>query len=168
VITHEELINLINYDPLSGIMTWKVERYKAPKGEECGWLTDQGYRSVKVLSKTYLVHRLAWFYMTSNWPKELIDHKNGNRTDNRFENLREATRQQNGRNGRRHKDNKCGYKGVRWHKAAQKWVAQIGVEGKRLHIGSFDKIEDAVDAYRKSAILHYGEFAYNEEQENAQ
>lgn len=95
----------------------------------------------------------------TNAPKELeVDHINGNRLDNRKENLRICTKSQNLRN--QHKT--CGsskYKGVSWRVRANKWESRIYVDGKKLFLGLYSDEEDAAKAYDKAAIQHYKEFA---------
>jgi hypothetical protein len=88
-----------------------------------------------------------------------IDHINGNGLDNRRCNLRLCTTPQNKRNSRLRKDNKSGFKGVSWNKAAQKWVSQITHNGKVIYIGSFDNTVDAAIAYNEAALTLHGEFA---------
>ena len=94
-------------------------------------------------------------------PQGLIpDHKNHDELDNRRSNLRSATIQQNNCNQRVRTDNNSGHKGVTWHKAANKWASQINIGGKRKHLGVFDDVEDAAQAYRIAAASEYGEFAF--------
>ncbi len=87
------------------------------------------------------------------------DHKNGNKLDNTRSNLREATNQMNQANVSRQKNNSTGFKGVSFKKSLQKWVARIGVNRTRIHLGYFSTPEEASEAYTKAAILHFGEFA---------
>jgi len=95
---------------------------------------------------------LAWFYMTGSWPENQIDHKNLNKTDNRWSNLRLANNAQNGYNRNKQKNNKSGHKGVCWFKRTQKWHAQLKINGVRVHLGYFSKLEDAVNAYEQAAL----------------
>jgi len=88
-----------------------------------------------------------------------VDHINGNKLDNRRENLRIATRSQNNANKRMQSNNTSGYRGVNWHKQRGKWVAKIQVDRKSIHLGLYEKKEDAARAYNKAAVLYYGEFA---------
>lgn len=89
-----------------------------------------------------------------------IDHKNGNTLDNRKCNLRKCTKSQNGQNSKIKKNNKCGFKGVAFDKQTGKFRAQMRLtSGKRLHLGRFDKVEDASIAYQLAATKHFGEFA---------
>src|SRR3546814_8274071 len=86
--------------------------------------------------------------MTGKWPRGEVDHRNGARDDNRWCNLRKATKAQNQANARRRRDNTSGVKGVTWNKARKKWVAQIQAGGKRMSLGGFPTIEAAANDYR--------------------
>jgi hypothetical protein len=97
-------------------------------------------------------------------PTHLLDHINGSKSDNRLSNLREATKAQNGANTRLSVNNSSGYKGVRWHTAAKKWVAKIKINYKSIHLGLFTDIEDAAAAYQAAALKYFGEFAYKDQQ----
>lgn len=85
MLTQAKLKSLVNYNPVTG-------EFSRAGHDKCGTLTYQGYLSIQVAGKRYYAHRLAWFYMTGKWPENEIDHKNRIRNDNRWENLREATR----------------------------------------------------------------------------
>ena len=96
--------------------------------------------------------------MSPPWQLE-VDHENGNGLDNQRHNLRMATRSQNMHNQGVRNDNTSGYKGVTWHKQHQKWMGRIRVDGRRLHLGLFDDVEEAARAYDSAAREHHGEFA---------
>jgi len=128
-------------------------------GDVAGRGSGGGYRQISVDNRLYLAHRLAWLYMTGEWPEVQIDHVNMDRADNRFVNLRQATRSENKGNMRAQANNASGLKGVYWHKRAGKWCAQINTNGTRRHLGCFDSPEAAHAAYIASAKKHFGEFA---------
>lgn len=106
-------------------------------------------------------HRLAFFLMTGKWPKE-VDHINRIRDDNRWVNLREATRTQNSANLSVSVNNTSGFAGVYWSKKNKQWLAHIKANGVRHYLGGFDLIESAAQAYRIAAVLNFGEFASTE------
>lgn len=91
IISHEELLEILDYDPDTGKFTWKVFRgATALAGEEAGGI-EQGYRRIRINNRVYGAGRLAWFYMTGNWPENEIDHKDRNKLNNRFKNLRDVS-----------------------------------------------------------------------------
>jgi len=109
-------------------------------------------KKAKKRCKSILLHR---FIM--NAPKGvLVDHKNGNRLDNRKENLRFCTRQENARNMKNDTSSSGGHKGVYPHK--HKWTARITVNYKLLYLGLFETKEAAIEAYREASIKYFGEF----------
>jgi len=145
MLTQEILKSLLQYDPISGLFTNKTTRsYKALAGKESGYIcSNHGYVIIKIKNKAYKAHRLAFLYMTGNFPLEFVDHINGIRSDNRWINLREATNQQNIRNTRVRKNTKSGFKGVLWDYRWKKWVAYCQANGKRHFLGSSSTPEGA-------------------------
>jgi len=107
----------------------------------------------------YKAHRLAWLYVHGEWPPEQLDHINGQRDDNRVENLRSATRAENAGNSKRRADNTSGFKGVYWNAQRSKWQAKIRRGQLEKHLGLFVCKEDAAEAYRRAAADVFGEFA---------
>lgn len=157
--TPEELREVFAYDPETGIVTNKVTRqYKAKQGMEAGNLCAQGYRTLMFRRKNYRTHVIAWVIQTGHWPDKEIDHIDGNRSNNKWKNLRLATRAQNCLNVPMHRDNATGFKGVTKEKRTGRYIAQIFFQGKHHHIGAFRTPEEASLAYQaKSKELH-GEF----------
>ena len=122
------------------------------------WHLTRGYLKATVNNKTVYFHKLVAQRMGLNCEVD-TDHINGNKLDNCRANLREANRSQNKANSTKNKNNTSGYKGVTLKKQNKKWLAQIGVNGKRYHLGYFtDKIEAAL-AYDAAAIKYFGEYA---------
>lgn len=159
-LTHANLTELLDYEPKTGLFIWKFTRTNRIKiGSVAGSITEFGYRSIMICRRPYLAHRLAWFYMTGEWPKDQIDHINGDKDDNRYENLREATRSQNMRNRDKTKRNTSGFKGVHFHSRSSRWRVQIGIGGKLKYVGQFRTIEEAHRAYKEAAAAFHGEFA---------
>lgn len=106
-------------------------------------------------SVVILIHREI-----TNAPSGMVvDHINGNKLDNRKENLRVCTQSQNSMNRRLFSKNSSGHKGVSWCKTKRKWQAQIMLNGKQKTIGRFHNIEDAILAYKKASQELFGEFA---------
>lgn len=160
VLTHDRLCELIKYDPETGVFTRLVGRggQKARAGDVCGDRDGKGYLRMRVDCVRYSAHRLAWFYMTGEWPKGEVDHKNMVRTDSRWANLRLATSGQNKRNTRARSRNKIGLKGVSWHVCSRKWRSRIYLDGKERNLGLYDTPEEAHKAYAAAARRHFGEF----------
>ena len=93
--------------------------------------------------KAYKGQRLAWLLHTGKWPKKQIDHINRVRDDNRFENLREATKSENQINSGMYKNNKSGYRGVHFSKADGKWAATLRRDGRTRYLGVFSSAKEA-------------------------
>ena len=125
-------------------------RGKGKKGTEAGWIDEKGYRLIEIEGKSYRCHRLAYLWMTGDWPKHQVDHINNIKDDNRWCNLRDATNSQNQRNTALRKNNTSGVKGVNWHKGNKKWRARVGYNNKRIHIGDFKLLSDAEVAIKKA------------------
>lgn len=156
MLSHERLLELLHYDPLTGWFTWRVRRNQmAEVGDRAGYInTETGYRVINIGHKLFLAHRLAWFYVTGRWPAVDIDHERGERDDNRWSKLREATRVENMQNLQGpHRDNKSGFLGVA--PAKNRWAAYIRADGKNRYLGSFKTPELAHAAYLAAkAKLH--------------
>lgn len=132
---------------------------QAKAGAIAGCLTGNGYLTIMVDRKAYLAHRLVWLWHHGSFPITEIDHINRIKTDNRIENLRVATRSQNGCNKLAMRTNSSGYKGVSYHKAARAWSAQIHFEGRKKHLGLFNTPELAHEFYCLAADVLHGEFS---------
>ena len=161
-LTHNRVIELFDYDDDTGLLRWKVRiAQRIHIGDVAGSTTGRGYRDVEIEGKTYRLHRVIWFWKTGNWPEHQIDHEDTNKTNNRWKNLRPATNSKNQANVSLKSNNTSGVKGVyrkKWRKKF-KWAAIIGVNGKRIHLGYRDTIEEAGELYADAARKHFGEFA---------
>jgi HNH endonuclease len=146
-IALDRLKELLSYDPDTGEFIWLVNKSaRARTGMVAGQKTRYGYIAVVIDGVFYPAHRLAWFYVTTEWPPAEIDHRDLDKTNNRFANLREATRKQNMQNRRTPNiTGSSGYLGV--SKNRNKWEARIGIDGKVKHIGNFGTPEEAHAAY---------------------
>ncbi len=146
-LIQKSLRELLSYDPMTGQLTWLVNRGRVHVGEIAGSLDSRGYRVITIDGKNYKAHRLAWLYVNGAWPADRIDHQNGVPDDNRIANLREATDAENGQNRTKQANNKSGFLGVSWHKPSGQWVAQIMLDGRKSHLGYFPTPEAAYAAY---------------------
>ena len=113
-------------------------------GNLAGTYDPKGYLKILYRGRLYMGHWLAWLYIYGKLPDHEIDHINGNPTDNRISNLRDVTRKQNMENKKIYKTNKSGYSGVTWHNRDKKWNVRIGHYGKRISLGYFDNLNDAI------------------------
>src|ERR1700724_777328 len=121
-ITAARLREILHYDPETGIFTWRVRTSnRANVGATAGCICANGYPQTSIDGHRYSMHRLAWLYVTGEWPGAETDHRNGDKTDNRFCNLRPATKAENGRNRAIYKSNTSGFKGVTWDASSRKW-----------------------------------------------
>lgn len=157
-LTTENLREILTYNPETGQFVWRlsVSRFI---GKTAGYKQRSGYIVININYTLFYAHRLAWLYMTSEWPPELIDHINGDKSDNRWSNLRLANKSQNAANTKLLSTNKSGKRGVSWDKINEKWVAQIRSDGKIRKIGRFLTIEEAAKAYEDEFKKLHGEFA---------
>ena len=168
------LKQLLDYDPDTGIITWKErplsffkeEKYRKSwntrwAGKEAGNVTKAGptiYKNkiIQILSHNYKTHRVVWALHFGEWPDGYIDHINGDALDNRICNLRVTNMFNNTRNSPRRCDNTSGYTGVTFCKELKRWRADINTaDGKTKYLGRYKDIEDAVAA-RKKAEIKYG------------
>jgi hypothetical protein len=159
MITHEYIREFFSYNKETGDFrrikrkTWKGNIMMCDR--EIKSKTAYGYLQVNVEGKPRLVHRLIWLWMTGDWPENDIDHVNGVRTDNRWSNLREATRGENLRNIGIKSNNTSGHLGISKRSDTGAWHAYIDYEGVRTHLGNFATIEEAIEV-RKQAEEELG------------
>jgi len=152
-LTQAELKEVLRYEPESGKWFWiKTSKYrKSNLGKEAGCVSKsgnlKGRRSINVRGKLYLASRLAWLYMTGKWPKHMIDHMDGNPSNDKWENLRDIRRGENVRNSMK--------RGYTWCNDRSKWRVRYRLNGKLNHIGYFNCQLDARAAYL-SAIKSAG------------
>ena len=152
ILTAERLREVLHYDPRTGVFTRvRTERAKKKVGRLQVSRSGNSYLAIGVDYGRYMAHRLAFLYMTDEWPSEDVDHKNGNGLDNRWANLRPATRSQNNVNRRLGKNNKSGHTGVRWHQKLQRWQAIFSF--------TFKTKREAVEAREKVVRMLAGEFS---------
>lgn len=162
-VSVDRLREELNYDPDTGIVTWRISRvgrgWPTKAGTEAGYLhKGSGYRRIRFGPKSYKTHVIAWALTTGEWPSMIVDHKNADKSDNRLCNLRLATEGQNCCNSKTPKHNTSGHKGVSPTKSG-KWSARIRYNRKEKYLGIFPTKEGAINAYREMADKLHGEFA---------
>ncbi len=157
-LLHSDLVADMHYCPNTGIFTRRQRCSNMAAGTMCGAVNNEGYVVIRIsrTGKRYQAHRLAWFYVHKNWPREQIDHINGNRSDNRICNLREVTPHQNRLNKGILRNNTSGLKGVYQFKG--KWKAQIQFNKTSRFLGMFASKEAAHAAYLLASHQLFGEF----------
>ena len=162
------LHELLSYNPLTGELTWKYKTMKhcASEREMNRWNgrhggkdvrgkpNSNGYYTITIDSISYLQHRIIWKMVYGTEPP-FIDHEDGITANNKLINLKAATRRENNVNAKKRKDNSSNVTGVSYHKIKQKWTAYINDNGKRINLGDFLDINDAIAA-RKLAEIQYG------------
>lgn len=164
MLTKEQIEEDITYDPETGVFRWNrpAGRWeRISPGSVAGRCNAEGYRYLHLRGEEYRACRVAWLLMTGEWPKEQIDHRNGNPSDDRFENLRECTQSENKANSRRYKNNSSGFKGVGYDgsKSRARYYAKISKDGKVHHIGWYMTAQEAHEARNRALARLHGEFA---------
>jgi len=164
-LTADYVRSILHYDPDTGEFVWK-DRGKSRDfwnvkyaGHKAGRINSRGYLIISIDNHPYSAHRLAWLYVTGEWPCGQIDHINGVRSENRFSNIREATSAENNRNSRMQSNNTCGFKGVHFDKSRERYRACIMVDGRRKWLGRFSTAKEAHESYARAAVQLHGEFA---------
>jgi hypothetical protein len=159
MIDQKHLKTQLHYNPETGCFTWLVCKKGLRAGTVSNNITTAGggkmYKRIRIDQKDYLAHRLAFLYMTGSFPKETVDHIDGDGLNNIWSNLRDVSISENNRNLRIRSDNSSGITGVTRRSDGKKWVAQIWVNGKFKYLGFFEEIEDAAAA-RYTAEKKYG------------
>lgn len=165
-LTQQFLKSILLYDPIAGTWTWLYRHSSRPQwnarfaGNPAGGLDpDTGYLRIRIGNKLFYAHRLAFLYVTGNWPINEGDHENLDRADCRWNNLRDATHAENNTNKPNRSDNTSGYKGVSFDKKSGKWVSDFRINGKRFRRWGFPSAELAHESYKRDALEHGGEFA---------
>lgn len=159
-LTAEQVRELLRYEPDTGKLywrerarqlfpcnwSWKVWNKKFSGKEALKGNHNAGYLHGAIFNKKNLAHRVIWLIQTGDWPQYDIDHLNGDKKDNRWTNLRSATKSENGKNKSMLRNNTSGFNGVIYSKAEMMWVAQIKTQKKNIRLGAFKDFEDACSA----------------------
>lgn len=155
-----QYLALDTFEYKDGELYWKVDagngRIKA--GTKAGCVAKLGYKQVTFRNTQFFVHRII-FLMHHGYLPPVLDHADGNPSNNKIENLREATTSQNGLNEKRFKNNKSGVKGVSWNKKTQKWTATTSLNKKYVYLGRYESLEEARIVLENFRNKHHGEFA---------
>lgn len=147
-MTDPDIRKHVLYDPSTGHFTRLTHSARCPAGSRTGTYDRHGYQVIIVNGKKYLGHRLGWYLTYGKWPDKHLDHINGVTGDNRLENLREATPQQNLQNTLSNPNrSRSGLIGAHWAKDKQKWYSQIQAFGVHYHLGYHPTKEHAHAAY---------------------
>lgn len=167
-IDAELLRSLLDYDPITGALTWRPRPREMFKRDSLWkrWnsryagrgaflqVSHKGYLTGQIFRTSYRAHRVIWAMMTGSWPPDQIDHINGVRSDNRLANLRAVSGQENMRNQRMPVNNTSGAVGVTWDKRRRRWLANLVVSGRCIYIGSYALKDDAIAARRAAQDRH--------------
>ena len=145
---------LLNYDPITGEFTWRVGRGPVKMGDRAGSPNKDGYIQIQIDGTKYRAQRLAWMMVHSQWPVGVVDHRDGDVANNSIGNLRDVDRLTNQQNQRRaQSNNSTGVLGVSEHYG--RFQARIRVDGKQVHLGTFDTQERASEVYQSAKTLHH-------------
>lgn len=156
-LTQELLWFLFSYK--EGVLFWNAKiNQRIEIGSVAGSKDGNGYVQIMINGKRYKAHRLI-FIMHKNFAPSTIDHINGVRDDNRIENLRAATLEENAHNRRISKLSTSGIKNVYWHKSSRKWQVAVSANGKQIHAGYFNTKEEAESAAISARNKHHQGFA---------
>lgn len=161
LITAEELRELLHYDPQTGVFTWKIDRglpahIVARAGEVAGQVDpSNGYMQINIRQRRYLMHRLAVLWVTGEWPSNHVDHRDGQRTNNAWANLRDVPHAINAQNLRRvRRDNKLGIQGVQETRDGR-FIARLRTDGVTKRLGTFADPHTAHQAYLTAKRQHH-------------
>ena len=158
-VTAEMLRSVLKYNRVTGIFTWRVKRRVSEIGDVAGRVRKDGYMDVFIFGRMFLLHRLAWLYVKGEWPLAEVDHRDLNKMNMRWRNLRPASRAQN--NSNVNARNKIGLKGVFFKEAmkARPYQSVIRLNGATRHLGFYATAQEAHEAYVAAAKRERGEFA---------
>lgn len=155
--TQADLHNFFDYK--DGILYWKVRLSNAQKiGNRVGSITNRNYLATSINNKSFLVHRLIFAWHHGYYPKQ-IDHIDGNRQNNKIENLRPCNYAENNWNAKLRKNSSSGIKNVYWQKSTQKWAVALRKHKKYIYLGCFADLELAELVATEARNKYHGKFA---------
>jgi hypothetical protein len=156
-LTQQRLREVLHYDPLTGVFTWRVNRRArfGRVGEVAGTISKSDkHIYISIDCCRYSAQRLAWFYMTGDWPIFEVDHEDTDPVNNRWRNLRDVPHQTNMQNIRRPRsNNSTGFLGV--SRKRHRFSPRIKVDGKNLYLGTFDTAEEAHAVFLAAKRIHH-------------
>lgn len=154
MLTAQRLRELLDYEPDTGIFTWRITSRRAVAGAVAGSDNGKGYIQISVDGRRYAAHRLAWMHVHGDWPTSELDHIDGIRSHNAISNLRPADRFLNNRNVHGARQNsKTGFLGA--SPKGKRFVAQIAANGVNHYLGKFDTAQEAHAAYMAAKKIHH-------------
>lgn len=174
--SQSQLRSLFEYDRATGTLTWRRKPGTSKRdyafnnkcgGKPAGTIgANHGYRVIGLRlngyeagATYYYAHRIIWKMMTGCDPVDQIDHRDGDRANNRWLNLRPADNGKNRHNAKRAKNNRSSVKGVCWEPSHKAWKAYIGINGKQFQLGRFKSLAAACAARKAAADKLHGDFS---------
>jgi hypothetical protein len=157
IITQEYLHELFNYQD-GDLIRKKFTSNRVKIGDKAGSLNVYGYKQTHINGKIYLNHRLIFMYVYGYMPN-LIDHINGNKSDNRIENLRECNKSQNAMNAKLKNSNTSGYKNVYWNKLRNSYEVKLNFNNQTKHLGYYKQLANAINVAQEARNIYHKNFA---------
>jgi hypothetical protein len=158
MLNKEYLEKILRYE--DGKLFWKEPKLGRNLNKEAGCILNNGYKVIGINGKNYLNHRVIFMMHHGFFPK-LIDHIDRNTLNNKIENLRQATKSQNGFNTKIHIDNKAGHKNINFVSRINKYQVQLMVNGKKMHFGTYFDIDVAKFVAETMRYKYHGKFSFN-------
>jgi len=152
--TQKRLKELFIYDKLTGLFTRKIDVYKYKKGSIAGSKKVDGYIAIKIDGVSYFAHRLAWLYVKGYWPKYDVHHKDGDKSNNKWDNLEHLSLSKHRLTRGIQKNNTSGVIGVCFYKRNKKWISHITINNNQKILGQFSNKIDAVKSRRNAEIFY--------------
>jgi len=148
MLTSEYLKTILKYNDATGEFIWVQHKRQNLIGKIAGSLNKtHGYKKLSINNKTYRFHRIVWFYIYGTWPQYFIDHINGNKLDNRIENLRDVPQRINCLNQISHRQGRLPGACLCSDKRLKQWRASIRIKNKRIYLGHYSTEQEAHQAY---------------------